>query len=129
MNYRIVLPLHPLYFYPKIAGMKRFNCLVGTYIIVLFLSQQTEAQSYVPQWNNSKIKVKDVVPVNAYAFNLSDVRLLPNPFKQAMEADVAYLLKIDPADSNTLVCTYWGDDNRGRIHAILSATQNLLQKI
>jgi hypothetical protein len=28
-------------------------------------------------------------------------------------------MKVDPSDVNTLICTYWGSDNRGRIFDIL----------
>ncbi len=31
----------------------------------------------------------------------------------------AFTMKVDPSDSNTLVCTYWGEDNRGRTFDIL----------
>jgi uncharacterized protein len=55
------------------------------------------AQSYVPELDNSKIKVQPVAPVNAYAFNLRDVRLLGDgPFKNAMDRDAAYMLRLDP---------------------------------
>lgn len=54
------------------------------------------AQSYVPEKNNSKIKVQPVVALQAYAFNLKDVRLLDGPFKNAMDKDAAYLLTIEP---------------------------------
>ncbi|MEO7212939.1 beta-L-arabinofuranosidase domain-containing protein [Mucilaginibacter sp.] len=63
-------------------------CLAG--------AQTIQAQSYVPEWNDTRIKIKPVVPVKAYAFDLKDVRLLESPFKKAMNADVAYLLPIDP---------------------------------
>lgn len=54
------------------------------------------AQSYVPQWNDARMQVKPQVPIKAYSFDLKDVKLLPGPFKQAMEADAAYLLAIEP---------------------------------
>jgi DUF1680 family protein len=54
------------------------------------------SQSYVPEWQDGKMKVKPVVDVKAYAFNVSDVKLLEGPFKAAMQADVNYLLKIEP---------------------------------
>jgi|KBSSwiS6_1023812.scaffolds.fasta_scaffold00707_2 DUF1680 family protein len=54
------------------------------------------SQSYVPEQNNSKIKVKPVVPVKAYAFNLKDIKLLNSPFSHAMSMDSAYLLQIKP---------------------------------
>ncbi len=69
------------------------------YSLVLFCGLTTvkaHAQSYVPEWNDARIKVKPQVPIKAYSFDLKDVELLPGPFKQAMEADAAYLLAIEP---------------------------------
>lgn len=69
------------------------------YSLVLFCGLTTvkaHAQSYVPEWNDARIKVKPQVPIKAYRFDLKDVELLPGPFKQAMEADAAYLLAIEP---------------------------------
>ncbi|XHR92815.1 beta-L-arabinofuranosidase domain-containing protein [Mucilaginibacter sp. UC70_90] len=63
-------------------------CLAG--------AQTIHAQSYVPEWNDTRIKVKPIVPVKAYSFNLRDVQLLESPFKKAMEVDAAYLLSIEP---------------------------------
>ena len=40
-------------------------------------------------------KVKPVVPLKAFAFDLEDVRLLPGPFLHAMELDQKYLLALD----------------------------------
>jgi len=58
---------------------------------------QVNAQSYVPELDNPKIKVKPVVNIQAYAFNLADVRLLPgSPFKNAEDKDAAYLLLLEP---------------------------------
>jgi len=54
------------------------------------------AQSYVPEYSNLKMKVKPVVPVKAYAFNISDVTITGGLFKKAMDLDAAYLLEIEP---------------------------------
>ncbi|MDQ3395824.1 MAG: glycoside hydrolase family 127 protein [Bacteroidota bacterium] len=54
------------------------------------------AQSYVPEFTNEKIKVKPVVDIKAFAFNLKDVRLHDSPFKQAMDWDAEYLLALEP---------------------------------
>jgi len=54
------------------------------------------SQSYVPELGNSKVKVNPTVDIKAYAFHLSEVQLLESPFKKAMEADVKYLLTIEP---------------------------------
>ncbi len=55
------------------------------------------AQSYIPVKNDARIKVKPVVPIKAYAFDLKDVKLLEgSPLKHAMQMDSAYLLLLDP---------------------------------
>ncbi|NLR80672.1 glycoside hydrolase family 127 protein [Chitinophaga eiseniae] len=55
-----------------------------------------QAQSYVPGWKESKMKVLPAVDIKAYPFPISDVTLSDGPFKTAMLADAHYLLKIDP---------------------------------
>jgi hypothetical protein len=47
---------------------------VGVFMLVAV--SQTKAQSYVPEENNGKFKLKPVVEVKAYSFNLADVQLL-----------------------------------------------------
>src|SRR5881394_2833802 len=65
--------------------------------LLLAVYTQSKSQSYVAEKNNPKIKVKPVTTIEAYAFNLKDVRLLGNsPFKNAMDKDAAYLLLLDP---------------------------------
>lgn len=64
--------------------------------LLLLLCIGNYAQSYVPEKNQPLMKVKPVVPVKAYSFPLQDVQLLDGPFKTAMEADVRYLLVIEP---------------------------------
>ncbi len=41
-------------------------------------------------------KVKNAVPAKANFFPVSNVRLLPGPFKDAMDEDAKYLLSLDP---------------------------------
>jgi DUF1680 family protein len=72
--------------------MKKRSLLYLLVLIVKFVT----AQSYVPEQNNSKFKIKPVVPIKAYAFNLKDVKLLAGPFHHAMSMDSAYLLQIKP---------------------------------
>lgn len=56
-----------------------------------------QAQSYVPEKNNRKIKVQPSVSIEGFAYNLKDVRLLDgSPFKNAMDKDAAYLLLLEP---------------------------------
>jgi len=54
------------------------------------------AQSYIPEKNYPKMKIKPVIPVKAYAFNLKDVKLLNSPFTNAMSKDSAYLMLLKP---------------------------------
>jgi len=65
-------------------------------LLPVFCGTLISAQSYVPEMNNSKMKVKPVVPIKAYSFNLKDVKLLNSPFSHAMSMDSAYLLLIKP---------------------------------
>ncbi|ANI89095.1 hypothetical protein A9P82_07210 [Arachidicoccus ginsenosidimutans] len=67
------------------------------FLFAAFCSLQVCAQSYIPVKNENRFKVKPVVPIDVYGFNLSDVRLLPGtPFFNAQEKDSAYLLELDP---------------------------------
>src|SRR5688572_27519786 len=55
------------------------------------------SQNYVHERSNPRVKVKPVVALKAYAFNLRDVTLLEgSPFKNAMNKDAAYLLEVEP---------------------------------
>lgn len=68
-----------------------------TLVAIILCAINAFCQSYVPELNNPKIKVQPVVNIQAYAFNLADVRLLPgSPFKNAMDKDAAYLLLLEP---------------------------------
>jgi len=68
-----------------------------TGITFLLFSIIINAQSYVPELKNTKVKVSPVIPIKAYAFNIKDVKLLDgSPFKNAMEKDAAYLLVLEP---------------------------------
>ncbi len=68
-----------------------------TGITLLICTIVLNAQSYVPELKNSRIKVSPVVPIKDYAFSVKDVKLLAgSPFKNAMEKDAAYLLVIEP---------------------------------
>jgi DUF1680 family protein len=67
------------------------------FVFLLLLTFTMYSQSYVPELKNARVIVGPVAPVKAYAFNLSDVKLLDgSPFKNAMQKDAAYLLVIEP---------------------------------
>jgi DUF1680 family protein len=70
--------------------MKKILCTLA----VLYSCFIGIAQSYVPEKKNAKIKVQPVVQVKAFAFPLSDVKLLQSPFAKAMQLDSAYLLSL-----------------------------------
>jgi len=62
----------------------------------LFLLISILGFSQYPGQFEAKTKVKLNVQPKAFAFELSDVKILEGPFKNAMEKDVAYLLSIEP---------------------------------
>ncbi|HTI10828.1 MAG TPA: beta-L-arabinofuranosidase domain-containing protein [Puia sp.] len=64
--------------------------------LICFITVSATAQSYVPQWNDNRIKVQPAIEIGAYAFNPGDVQLLESPFTSARAADMSYLLKIEP---------------------------------
>ena len=72
--------------------MKRILFLLA----ITTIGGSIQAQSYVPEFANTKVKVKPVVALGAYPFDIKDVRLLDGPFKEAMQADARYLLEIEP---------------------------------
>ena len=68
------------------GGIVNIICLT-----VLAISVQADDLS----GSNSKLKVQPVIPLQAKAFRLEDVRLLDGPFKRAMGLDKQYLLSLD----------------------------------
>jgi len=69
---------------------------IAAFSIVLLFGMVAFGQSYVPEKNNPAISAANVAPVKAFAFNLSEVRLLNSPFKKAMQLDSAYLMLLKP---------------------------------
>ena len=75
--------------------MRRITSLLIVFCCVVKNTGFT--QSYLPEKNNSKVKVKPAIGIKAYAFNLKDVKLLPgSPFKHAMDIDAGYMLALEP---------------------------------
>lgn len=73
--------------------MKKLLMLMAVYSIAV----GANSQNYIHEKNNQRRKVKPVVGIKAYAFNLRDVKLQgESPFKNAMDKDAAYLLEIKP---------------------------------
>jgi hypothetical protein len=65
-------------------------------LFIMTMATVVHAQSYVPEKQEPKMKIKPVVTIQAYSFDLQDVQLLDGPFKTAMEADARYLALIEP---------------------------------
>lgn len=71
---------------------------IWMFISCCFLAVAVYPQNYVHERKNPLIKIKPVIGIKAYAFNLRDVKLLEgSSFKNAMDKDAAYLLEIEPA--------------------------------
>lgn len=66
------------------------------FLIFVFFYFSVQIFSQYPGQFDAKTKVKLNVKPKAFAFELSDVKILDGPFKNAMEKDAAYLLSIDP---------------------------------
>ena len=65
--------------------MKRQLYLTGLRSCLLFTAS-TNGQTYIPEWQDKKVKVKSTVDIKAYGFNLGDVKLLSSPFLEAMNS-------------------------------------------
>lgn len=66
-------------------------------LIICCFSVAAFSQSYLPEKNDSKIKIQPAVALKAYAFNLKNVHLLEGSlFKHAMDIDAAYILALKP---------------------------------
>ncbi len=64
---------------------------LGLFLVICSLSLFPSAQGAERKGGMEMEKVKDLLP-----FELEDVRLLDSPFKEAMERDAEYLLKLEP---------------------------------
>jgi hypothetical protein len=61
-------------------------------VTALMMAEFAKAQSYVPEWNDTRLKVKAQTEIKAYAFDLKDVQLLESPFKHTVQVDTAYCI-------------------------------------
>ncbi|MES2730881.1 MAG: beta-L-arabinofuranosidase domain-containing protein [Bacteroidota bacterium] len=76
--------------------MKKTLLLLSSLVVSATFTFSATAQSYLPEFENAKVKVRSVQEPGAYAFPLKDIRLLDSPFQQAMERDAHYLLELEP---------------------------------
>jgi DUF1680 family protein len=71
------------------------NCKLILFAAACAIGLHASSQSFLAEKNNNKFKVQPTVKLQAYAFNLKDVRLLDgSPFKHAMDIDGAYMLNL-----------------------------------
>jgi hypothetical protein len=49
-------------------------------LMVIGTANDINAQNYVPEFNDARIKVKTATPIKAYSFNLNQVQLLKRAF-------------------------------------------------
>jgi hypothetical protein len=49
---------------------------VYIYLLLVVFAHVSVAQSYVPEVNNDRVKIKPIVDVKAYTFHLSEVQIL-----------------------------------------------------
>lgn len=75
---------------------QRFFLLVPAAFLLALHTNQTSAQSYVPVYKDTRVKVSSAIPIKAYYFDLDEVKLLNSPFKEAMQKDSVYLLTVEP---------------------------------
>lgn len=73
----------------------RFAAGVAAYFL-LSAPHGLFAQNYVPRKADNTIVVAPVVDLKAFAFHPSEVEIPVGPFKEAMDADVKYLLMLEP---------------------------------
>jgi len=66
-----------------------------TILFVLVVAAQVITPASRLRQENSKTKVRPQVPIKASPFNLTEVRLLAGPFRDAMLRDQQYLLSLD----------------------------------
>jgi uncharacterized protein len=60
------------------------------------LATSALAQTYVPDEQRHNIKVQPIVEIKALAFHPGEVSLLNSEFKAAMDADIKYILSLNP---------------------------------
>ncbi len=95
---------------------KRVLIVSATLVHSLALSLFTYAQTYLPEQNDTRVKVKTAVPVRAYSFAPGDVKLLDSPFKTAQEADTRFLLGLKPDRLLSQFRTHSGLKPKGNIY-------------
>ncbi|HEY3414929.1 MAG TPA: beta-L-arabinofuranosidase domain-containing protein [Armatimonadota bacterium] len=73
--------------------MKSTNAGILTLLLAL---SAVGVRAVEPQYRDTHMKIQPKIPLKAYPFSLTDVRLLDGPFKHAMELDAKYLLSLEP---------------------------------
>ena len=89
---------------------KRLTILITT----LLISPLTGTAA--PEQGDAKCSVAPKVPIEVYAFNLADVRLMDGPFKKAMHIDAKYLLELKPDRFLSRFREYAGLKPKGKVY-------------
>ena len=69
-----------------------------------------------PEQGDAKCSVAPKVPIEVYAFNLADVRLMDGPFRKAMDIDAKYLLELKPDRLLSRFREYAGLKPKGKVY-------------
>jgi DUF1680 family protein len=86
----------PVFIFDRFARYNAVFAVVFSLLFITTIPPIAHGQSYLPDENNPHVKVKPQVAMAAYPFALSEVSLLPGEFAVARDADVKYLLMIEP---------------------------------
>ncbi|CAM3925345.1 hypothetical protein MUGA111182_17600 [Mucilaginibacter galii] len=64
------------------------NKLFIIFQMLLCIAFTARSQTYIPQWSDKRMKVKNAVPVYVYPFSRQQLKLLNSPFNDAMHIQV-----------------------------------------
>lgn len=53
------------------------------------------AQSHYPGQHEGKLTIKETAPIQAYAFDMRDIKLLPSRFTENMERESRWIMSLD----------------------------------
>ena len=85
-------------------------------LLTIALPAGRPARASAPEQGDTKYKVAEKVPIEAYAFSLKDVRLLDGPFKNAMRLGGQYIMDLEPDRLLSRFREYAGLKPKGKIY-------------
>ncbi|HEY5750757.1 MAG TPA: beta-L-arabinofuranosidase domain-containing protein [Chryseolinea sp.] len=86
----------PAFIFDRFTRCNTVALIILSLLFSIVSPRIAHGQSYLPDENNPRIKVKPQVTMAAYPFSLAEVSLLPSEFTVARDADIKYLLMIEP---------------------------------